>query len=348
MNFRIVSAFALTLLSIPCFTGCIAPDADSDEEVEEEELGWSEDALTPFQWSTPANVTTVTSADAVALGNYVGGVHMVHTGGTGTNLYHTVYDGTSWSATTQIPNQKSKNRPALATMGPKGSSLLHMVHQGETSDSLWWSTFDGSNWTENSQMGMSSTQAPVMAMYGVGLHLFGTNKHTTCSGSVSSGYSCTSNEVLWESTYDGITWSAPQEIVTSANRKIDGVGGAAVAVYKGVPILVVRRASNDLWMYTLQNGVWSGGSKIAGQKSQSAPALATYGGYLHMSHLGDSSNSVWWSYYDGVSWTANATIPSTTSQWATAMAPMSTKLVQAFRMYCDGACNRSVQFQTFQ
>lgn len=347
MNFRIVSALALSLLATPFFAGCIAPEADS-EEVDEEEVESSEDALTPFQWSTPASITTLSSDNAVALGSYVGGVHLVHTGGTGTNLYHTVYNGTSWSTTTQIPNQKSKNRPALAAMGPKGSSLLHMVHQGETSDSLWWSTFNGSTWTTNSQIGMSSTQAPVMATWGAGLHLFGTNTHTTCSGSLSSGYSCSSSDFLWESTYNGTTWSPPQEIVTSANSKINGAAGASVAVYNGVPILVVRRASNDLWMYTQQGGVWSAGSKIVGQKSQSAPTLASYGGYLHMSHLGDSSNSVWWSYYDGASWTANVTIPSTTSQWATAMAPMSTKLVQAFRMNCDGVCNRMVEFQTFQ
>ncbi len=342
MKLHLVCGLALSLASASSISGCAGGET---EDLDEEIVGTSEEALTVFQWSAPVEISGPRTDDAVALGAYRGSAHMVYTKQGGADLYHTVYDGASWSAAVQIPNQRSKNRPALAAMGSKANSVLHMVHQGETSDALWWSVYNGSSWTANSAIGMSSTQAPIMATYGVGLHLFGTNAHTTCS----FGTSCSTNELLWESTFDGLTWSPPQEIVTTANHAIDGVGGAAVAVYNGTPVLVVRRASNDLWMYTYQNGAWSGGTKVPGQKSKSAPTLASFGGYLHMSHLGDSSSSVWWSYWDGVSWAVNNTIPNATSDWATAMAPAGSKLVQAFRQYCgNSVCWGGVQFQTFQ
>lgn len=342
MKLHMVCGLALAVASASSLSGCIAEETADPED---EAVASSEAALTVFQWSAPVEIAGPRTDDAVALGAYRGNAHMVYTKQGGSDLYHAVYDGASWSTAVPIPGQKSKNRPALASMGGKADSVLHMVHQGETSDDLWWSIYNGSSWTANSAIAMSSTQAPIMATYGVGLHLFGTNAHTSCA----FGTSCSTTEVLWESTFNGLTWSAPQEIVTSANRTIDGVGGSAVAVYNGIPVLVVRRASNDLWMYTYQNGIWSGGTKVPGQKSKSAPALASFGGYLHMTHLGDTSSSVWWSYWDGVGWTTNDTIPNASSDWAAAMAPAGSKLVQAFRQYCGNTvCWGAVKFQTFQ
>lgn len=345
---KLRSALAALLLAAPLLGACSIDDVDAGDEepgASPESLGSSAEALSVFQWSADAQIGTMGSEDAVTLASYAARVHMVYVGSSN-QLFHASYDGSTWTKQAEIPDQRSWNRPALATFGNKVAGLkLHMVHQGASSDSLWWSVYDGTAWTPNVQLPIQSSQAPVAASYGGALHLFGTRTATSCYTPIGGGApSCSSTEILWEATYDGATWSPRHDIVTSPNRLIDGAAGHAVAVYEGTPTLVVRRASNDLWHYTYANGAWSGGTKIAGQKSKSAPALSAWGGVLHMTHLGDSSNSIWWSTYDGAAWTTNVTIPNQYSAWSPSLAPLGQKLVQAH----NGDTTTKLYFSTFQ
>ena len=66
--------------------------------------------------------------------------------------------------------------------------------------------------------------------------------------------------------------------------------------------------SNDIWHSRSDGETWfrpdtgePGNSRIPGQQSKASPALAYYGG-LHMVHLGDGSNDIWHSYFDGQTW----------------------------------------------
>ncbi|HEY5788383.1 MAG TPA: M12 family metallopeptidase [Microlunatus sp.] len=60
---------------------------------------------------------------------------------------------------------------------------------------------------------------------------------------------------------------------------------------------------------------WPAGSKLPGQSSQAAPALASVGGELHLLHLGESTQNIWhtWST-DGTTWTDNVAIPNQSSK----------------------------------
>lgn len=318
-------AFASLLVSAPLIAGCTIEDDELDPT---EEVGTSDAALSVFQWSAPSNVTTTTSDGPVGLGSYGGNVHLVHRGGSGENLYHTVYNGTTWSSTSQVPNQSSKSRPALEAYPASGrGSLLHMVHQGSSTDDLWWSTYNGVGWTPNSNIGKQSSRPPVLLTFGGLLHLYGTQ-----------------GDCLYEATYnDALSWSA------NSVPGICGIKGMDVAFYDGTPILVTREGDNNLKMRRKQNNVWSAATTIVGQKSQSAPELSVWGGVLHMTHLGDTSHSVWWSTFDGTSWTTNNSIPSHTSIGPTSMAPMNSKLVQVYPQYCTtSACAGLLKFSTFQ
>ena len=66
--------------------------------------------------------------------------------------------------------------------------------------------------------------------------------------------------------------------------------------------------------------LWIDNVRIPNQKSKAAPALATYGGHLHMVHLGNSSNDIWHSVFNGTSWTPNVKIPNQKSKSAPALA----------------------------
>lgn len=142
---------------------------------------------------------------------------------------------------------------------------------------------------------------------------------------------------LWESVYDGSTWSTPQYIVLDAL-------GMGVAAHNGQLVLATRNSNNDLYTRTSTGNGWSSATKIVGQKSKSSPALASFGGVLHMTHLGDSSNSIWWSTWDGATWTNNVTIPGQYSQYVPALAVMGSKLVQAH----IGDSTPQLWYSTFQ
>lgn len=62
------------------------------------------------------------------------------------------------------------------------------------------------------------------------------------------------------------------------------------------------------------------------QLSKATPALAEFGGRLHMVHLGDSSNDIWWSTYDGTNWTENRKIPDQKSKATPALAAFGNRL----------------------
>ena len=59
---------------------------------------------------------------------------------------------------------------------------------------------------------------------------------------------------------------------------------------------------------------------IPDQKSKAAPALAATPGVLHMIHLGNSSNDLWHSTFDGSPWTTNVKIPDQKSKASPALA----------------------------
>jgi hypothetical protein len=56
-------------------------------------------------------------------------------------------------------------------------------------------------------------------------------------------------------------------------------------------------SSNDLWHSVFNGTAWSANVKIPGQQSKAPPALAFFGGAIHMVHLGDTSNDLWHPVY---------------------------------------------------
>ena len=56
-------------------------------------------------------------------------------------------------------------------------------------------------------------------------------------------------------------------------------------------------SSNDLWHSVFNGTAWSANVKIPGQQSKAPPALAFFGGAIHMVHLGNTSNDLWHPVY---------------------------------------------------
>jgi len=71
---------------------------------------------------------------------------------------------------------------------------------------------------------------------------------------------------------------------------------------------------------------WIPNIVISGQLSKAAAAIAEYKGRLHIVHLGDSSNKIWHSTFDGTSWTPNVAIPNQLSKASPALASFNGRL----------------------
>ena len=172
------------------------------------------------------------------------------------------------------------------TVGPYDyASAMHYGQRGRAVD-----------WRPGSVIeSQSSKAAPAVAAYNNQLHM------------VHLGSS--SND-LWWSLFDGQVWKTAEG--QAGNARIPGQkskASPALAVFNGrLHMVHLGDSSNDIW-WSIYDGVsWkksdgtAGNEKIPGQKSKASPALAVFNGRLHMVHLGDSSNDIWWSIYDGVSW----------------------------------------------
>jgi hypothetical protein len=203
-----------------------------------------------------------------------------------------------WRPGSVIERQSSKAPPAVVSYGNR----LHMVHLGESSNDIWWSIFDGVLWRTPSGEpgnekipGQKSKATPALAVFNNHLHM------------VHLGDS--SNDIWW-SIYDGVSWNKSDG--TPGNERIPGQkskASPALAVFNNQLHMVhLGDSSNDIW-WSIYDGVsWNkldgmpGNERIPGQKSKASPALAVFNSQLHMVHLGDSSNDIWWSIYDGGSW----------------------------------------------
>ena len=78
------------------------------------------------------------------------------------------------------------------------------------------------------------------------------------------------------------------------------------------------------WVYS--NGQWDNGKEIEDQISKTGVALATFQNRLHMVHLGESSNDLWYSTFNGQNWTPNVKIPGQKSKATPALAAWNNQL----------------------
>jgi HEAT repeats len=266
-------------------------------------------------WTQNVVVSGQLSKASPTLAEYDGHLHMVHLGDSSNRIWHSEFDGTSWTANVAIPDQLSKAPPALAAFGGR----LHMVHLGDSSNRIWHSEFDGTSWTANVAIPDQLSKAPpALAALGGRLHM------------VHLGDS--SNDIWW-SQYDGTSWM--QSDGTPGNERISGqqskAAPALAAFEDTVHMVHVGDSSNRLWHSESDGDSWTTNIAIADQLSKAAPALAAFEDKcarrrLHLAHLGDTSNRIWHSEYDGNTWTRNLYLSDQLGKAGPALSPFASRL----------------------
>ena len=97
-------------------------------------------------------------------------------------------------------------------------------------------------------------------------------------------------------------------------------------IKKFTPSMSIQlRESSPLKHWIYANGQWEG-KDIEDQLSKTHVALSSFQGRLHMVHLGESSNDLWYSTYDGSRWTPNVKIPGQKSKAAPSLAVWNNQL----------------------
>jgi HEAT repeats len=272
-------------------------------------------------WTRNVVVSGQLSKASPALAEYDGHLHMVHLGDSSNTIWHSEFDGNSWTANTAIPDQRSKASPALA--GYDGQ--LHMVHLGDSSNDIWWSMYDGTSWNKvdgtpgNERIPeQQSKAAPALAACGDAFHM------------VHLGDS--SNDIWW-SIYDGTSWNKADG--TPGNERIPGQRSKATPALAAfgdtLHMVHLGDSSNRIWHSEFDGNSWTTNRPIADQLSKAPPALATFEDLcarerLHIAHLGDTSNRIWHSEYDGRDWTRNFYLADQFSKSAPALSPFASRL----------------------
>jgi hypothetical protein len=184
------------------------------------------------------------SDEGVALVTFRDKIHMVHKGESKA-LYHSVFDGKSWSGNKTFAEStpikpESSEAPALAAF----NTTLYMVHKGANSTTLYLSTFDGTTWSGNKTFkeatGISpeSAHAPTLTDIGGRLYMI---------------YRGASDDHLYQTTFDGSTWSGNTLIESFSGIAPASNERQASAAFRNKLYLLYKGAqSNTLYQSSLR------------------------------------------------------------------------------------------------
>jgi hypothetical protein len=260
------------------------------------------------QWSAPVVIPNQTSKDSPSLAVINGGLHLLHLGESSNNIWHSVYNGASWS-----PNQPtgSQSHGFVAFAGGAGGGLAifqDINKEGDGTYGLIYSQYLP-GWTRASRLpapepptyGFTSEVPPALVLTPSGwlmVRVARINKTLAYATYVSSGQGVQ----LVES---GLL---PQR--SKATPALAQEGYATHMAHLGA-------TSNDIWY---SPHVTADNVRVPNQTSKASPAMAVYNRIPHMVHLGDSSNNIWHSTYGNGMWSANTQIPNQSSSSPPALA----------------------------
>jgi hypothetical protein len=159
----------------------------------------------PF-WGTPVKLEGM-SAVRVSAVWYNDELHIAHGGKNSDAIWHAWWDGKQWSINrvSNLPGESS-GVPALAVF----QDTLHMVYKGDN-NTLWHATSKGRNWTSKGRLGGKKSHfSPSMVVY----------PYEPNTGQVAerlwmfhSGGSKDTKRHLWDSFFNGSSWSDDREII---------------------------------------------------------------------------------------------------------------------------------------
>jgi hypothetical protein len=208
-----------------------------------------------------------------------------------TSLYWMTYrEGVGWSEREKMPEQKSRENPALALFQDK----MYCVYRDDRKEAALWyavNSPDGTGWSEPKRIpDQHSNAAPAIAVF---------NDRLYCV------YMSSDGPELRCITFDGTSWSKSEKIPGQKTST-----GPGLAVFNDTLYCVYQASDDNPEMYwiTFDGTSWSSGHKMDGkpggyQKCHREPALAVYRDELHCVYrTNEASRDLYHTRFDGTTW----------------------------------------------
>lgn len=315
---------ALSLHTAGCAT---PPDDDPTESSTEETLSVS-------RWSANVQIGNQLSAQSPALAALNGVAHLNHSGNSDANIWWATYTPGHWDPNVRISTEQSSATPSLAAF----NGFVYMTHVSGNAGAtqVWYTRFDPSTWSwrQDSQLPYQSVGSPTIAAYGSKLYLIGV---TPGSGQ------------LWWATMDADEQFKPSKplpfMFSSSPPSLAVLNNRLYMVHMAgfTTGMVLNSFDGTDWGPDL---TISGGFNGGQQRSSVAPAIAAYGGVLHLIHKETSADGIWWSYYTPSTgeWSAEVSLPGQRMDGFAALAALPTQLL----MVHHGAGDNTLWYSVFQ
>jgi hypothetical protein len=287
------------------------------------------------QWSYNAQIGGQLSAQSPAVGVLNGVAHMAHSGTTDTGLWWATYAPGHWDPNVKLGTQASSATPSLAGF----NGHVYMTHVGGESGStqVWFDRFDTGmwSWLQDYALPYRSTGSPTIAAFGSKLYFVGVTPGT--------------GQLWWATMNANETFTSSQllpSMYSSSPPSLAVLNGRLYMVHMAgfTSNMVLNSFDGTSWGpdITIQGGL-NGGP----QHSSTAPAIAAYGGVLHMIHRETTGDGIWWSYYTPSTglWSAEVSLPyNQRMDGFAALAALPTQLLMIHR----GAGENTLWYSVFQ
>lgn len=300
----------------------------------------TEETLSVSQWSANVQIAGQLSAQSPALAALNGVAHLNHSGDSDGFIWWATYTPGHWDPNVRIGSQASSATPSLAAF----NGFVYMTHLSSTSGStqVWFDRFDPATWSwrADSQLPYQSVGSPTIAAFGSKLYLIGVTpgSHQLWWATMDATETFTSSSLL------PFMFSGSPPSLAVLNNRLYMVHLAGSGTSGG---MVLNSFDGTSWGPDV---VIPGGFNGGPQLTPDQPAIAAYGGVLHLLHrettAGTLPGSIWWSYYTPSTglWSAEVALPGQRMDGFAGLAALPTQLL----MVHHGAGDNTLWYSVFQ
>jgi chitinase len=225
-------------------------------------------------------------------------------------LWYTIFEGVSWSASMQVPNLGTSGPPGVAVFGGE----LYCLHEGLGEDGwLWYTTLSVLTLSQDQNVPNVGTSGPP------GVAVFGGQLYALHQGIFER------NELWYTTSFDGTTWAEDTQVkgtafggISSPHTDLHFRGPhAAAVVFNGTLYClhegIKNREKDGQLHYTTTDGTNWSADKNTGIATSGPPGVAEYGGLLYWMHEGAGEDGqLWYGTFDGETLSTPALVPKNT------------------------------------
>ncbi|CAD5246587.1 conserved hypothetical protein [Bosea sp. 62] len=226
--------------------------------------------------------------------------------GESTEIFTSIYDGTTWAGDTSISSQrggitpKTKSAPAACLY----NNRILMVYNGHLGSNIFMSFFDGVTWGSDQKISDLSRevdpktdQAPTLVVYNDLLYMF---------------YVGAGSTTIYGSWFDGWQWHGDIPIGTKSGSTVKSDQPPTAVVFNNKLYLIYKGAGVvKLYAAWFDGGDWDGDKPISELPggidpwSDRGPAAAVFNDRLVLIYKGAQKDGLFISWLDGSTWSGD-------------------------------------------